>query len=63
MTPENLRVVLDWLDGKKTYLIAACAVLYVVGGDAGWWPVNDSVLTILGFGGLASLRKGIKSQP
>lgn len=47
------------LEGKKTYLLAAAAIVYLFGGSMGWWPVDERVLGILGFGGLASLRAGI----
>ncbi len=51
---------LKLLEGRKTYLIAALAFVYLFGGDQGWWAVNSSLLSMMGFGGLASLRAGIK---
>lgn len=55
--------ILDWLDGRKTYLVAVAAAIYLIGGDIGWWPQNDQVLTLLGFGGLAALRAGMSKRP
>lgn len=60
MTNENLKTLLAWLDGKKTLLVTAGAVLYVIGGNAGWWQVNESILTLFGAAGLGSLRSAIK---
>jgi len=51
-----------FLEGRKTYLIAIVAGVYLFGGDQGWWVVNESLLGILGFGGLATLRRGISSH-
>lgn len=48
----------QWLDGRKTYLIACVGALYVFGSTLGWWPLDERVMAILGFGGLAALRKG-----
>ena len=59
MTTEQLKVLLDWLDGRKTYLIAMVGVVYVFGSTVGWWPCDERVLGLLGFGGIAALRKGI----
>jgi hypothetical protein len=59
MTTEQIKVVLEWLDGRKTYLIALIGVLYVFGSTLGWWPCDERVLGLLGFGGLAALRKGV----
>lgn len=55
-----MQALLTFLEGKKTYVVAAIAVLYLFGGDQGWWKLNESILGILGFGGLAALRSGIK---
>ena len=62
MTNENLKTLLTWLDGKKTYIVAAGLVIYVVGGDAGLWPVNETVLALFGAAGLGSLRSAVKKQ-
>ncbi len=48
------------LDGKKTYLVAAIAILYVLGAHLGWWPFDDKILDALGFGGLITLRAGVR---
>src|SRR6266851_1774450 len=55
----NLRQLLD---GKKTYLVALAAILYVFGAHLGWWTYDDKILDALGFGGLITLRAGIKKS-
>jgi hypothetical protein len=60
---DNLRTLLTWLDGRKTYIVAAGLVAYVIGGDAGWWPVNESILALFGAAGLGSLRSALKKSP
>ena len=61
---NKVKEILDALKGKRTYILAAAAILYVFGGDQGWWRVSDAVLFLLGFGGMAALRAGIgNGQP
>lgn len=55
-----MKDLLAWLEGKRTYLLVAVACVYLFGGDQGWWQVSETVLGLLGFGGLAALRAGIK---
>lgn len=63
-TTSPVREVLDWLDGKKTHLVTAAAVLYLIGTNAGWWGFDERVLAIFGFSGLSALRSGVaKTQP
>lgn len=52
-------MLLDWFDGRKTYFVALIAVVYLIGADVGWWPLNETILALFGFGGLASLRAGL----
>lgn len=59
MTTEQIKLVLDWLDGRKTYLIATAGAVYLFGSTVGWWPCDDRLLGLLGFGGLAALRRGL----
>lgn len=56
---KTAKRLLDGLKGKRTYILAALAAIYVFGGDQGWWRVSDAVLYLLGFGGIAALRAGI----
>jgi hypothetical protein len=64
VTRETLLSLLNWLDGKKTYLLAAALVIYVIGSDAGWWPLNESVLALGGALSLGTLRSAVrKAQP
>lgn len=53
---------LDWLDGRKTYLLTALGALYVFGSTLGWWPCDERVLALLGFGGMAALRNSVPSS-
>ena len=55
-----MQPLLNLIEGKKTYIVAALAVIYLFGGDQGWWKMNESILGIFGFGGLASLRSAVK---
>src|SRR5713226_5291722 len=48
------------LDGKKTYLLALAAIVYLLGAHLGWWTLDDKILDALGFGGLITLRLGTK---
>jgi hypothetical protein len=50
----------QFLDGKKTYLVALAAIGYVLGAHLGWWTLDDKILDALGFGGLITLRAGVK---
>lgn len=63
MNTRSILKVLRWLEarlsGKKTYLVAALGILYIFGGDQGWWVVNPSLLAVLGFGGMATMRQGV----
>ena len=58
-----MQPVLTFLRGKKTYILVACA-LAVAGLDM-TGVIDDgsanTALTVLGFGGLATLRAGVTS--
>jgi len=51
-----------FLQGKKTYLIAAAAAVLLFGEMAGMWTVPVEVWGFLGVGGAASLRAGIEKE-
>lgn len=51
--------VVSLFEGKKTYLVTAAAAIYVFGSSLGWWPLDDRILALLGFGGIAALRQSI----
>ena len=55
-----MQQLLTLLEGKKTYVVAIIAAAYLFGGTLNWWPVDERIMGILGFGGLAALRSGIK---
>ncbi len=50
------------LAGKKTYLLALAAILYLLGAHLGWWPLDDKILDALGFGGLITLRAAVRKS-
>ena len=51
---------LDFLEGKKTYVVAVATVMYALGGwVAGYLEFNQIVPLILGALGLSGLRHGI----
>jgi hypothetical protein len=63
-----MQAVLDWLNGKKTYIVAILLAVFDIGVAVGWWPVDSavwqSVNAILAAFGLAFLRAGVaKSGP
>lgn len=60
--PYERRIVMEWISGKKTYILTGCGVIVV-----GLWmfgvietQVADYCLAALGFGSLAALRAGIR---
>lgn len=59
-TAKPMQQLLSLLEGKKTYIVALLAAGYIFGGTLNWWPVDERILTLLGFGGLASLRSAVK---
>jgi len=66
-TPAHFRhidmsQIIQLLEGRKTYIVSALAIIYLIGSDLGWWPRNNEVLAILGFGGLAALRAGVQKS-
>lgn len=52
---------LDWLKGKKTYIVAIASAVYGLGIQLGWWPHVVAVDTLLGSAGLAALRAGVNN--
>ena len=54
---------MNFLQGKKTYIIAIALVLYAVGGFVTGNLTGDQVVELLGLGGLgAALRLGMQSK-
>lgn len=58
-TIKVLRAVATYLEGKKTYLVAATAAIYLFGASMGWWPEEKRILEIFAVLGLASLRASV----
>ena len=61
--PADLESAKNFLQGKRTYLAALIAVLYLIGVWAGLWAFDEKVLALLGFGGLAALRSAMNQLP
>ena len=53
---------MDFLKGKKTYLVAAALALAVFALNVGWIDkgTHDNIIGLLTAAGLATLRAGIK---
>ena len=57
---------IEWLQGKKTYIIVLLASVFNIGVVFGWWTPDSQVWalinTILGFLGIGTIRAGIKGE-
>lgn len=57
---------IEWLQGKKTYIIVILAAVFNIGVVFGLWTVDSQVWafinSILVFLGLGTLRAGIASE-
>jgi hypothetical protein len=55
--------IIDWLSGKKTYILMILGFVFNLGIAAGWWAVESQVWQlvdlILGFLGLGTIRAAI----
>ena len=51
-----------YLKGQKTYIVAVLVALTVVAQQLGWIddPTSGAILGLLGAGGLATLRAGVR---
>lgn len=52
---------MNFLAGNRTYILAAIAIGYVIGGKAGYWPVDQEIVSSILAAGLAFLRAGVKA--
>lgn len=53
----------QWIDGKKTYIMVIATVCYALGGAvAGYVPVEQAIMLILGALGLGGLRHGVEKS-
>ena len=56
--------IIEWLQGKKAYIIMILGFVFNVGVLAGFWPVDSQmwalINSILGFLGLGTLRSAAK---
>ena len=55
--------MLEWLEGKKTYIVIALTALFNLGVTLGWWVEDNNIVvfinTILGAFGFGFLRAGV----
>jgi len=51
---------MNWLKGKKTYIIAGIAAILLFGQAVGGGHVPEEVWGMLGIGGAAAFRAGIE---
>lgn len=63
-----MQSILDWLSGKKTYVVAILLAVFDVGVTFGWWTFDNAVVqavnALLAAFGLGFLRAGVtKSGP
>jgi len=58
-----MQKILEFLNGKKTYITAALFAIFNFGQEVGWWAFDNQVWQIanyvLGALGLAFLRAGV----
>ena len=52
--------LLTLFSGKRTYIVVALGLLYVFGGDQGWWKVRTEITTAVTLAAIAFLRAGVK---
>lgn len=55
-----MKAVLDFLSGKKTYLISVGVLIYALGVHFGWWPHQPDIDLMFGGAGAITLRAAIK---
>ena len=58
-----MNAIMQWLDGKRTYITIILAAIFNIGVAAGWWtPENDlvnAINMIFASFGIGFLRKGV----
>lgn len=65
---DSMQAILDFLNGKKTYIVAILLAVFDVGVAFGWWTFDSAVIqavnALLAAFGLGFLRAGVtKSGP
>ncbi len=58
-----MKALLEYLDGKKTYVIAAITLALLFGSWQGWWKLPTEVYAALMAVGLMFLRRGVAKGP
>lgn len=57
-----MQKTIEFLKGKKTYIVAATAAALAFANAMGW-PVPEYVYVLLGACGIATVRASIANQP
>ena len=61
-----MNAIMQWLDGKRTYITIILAAIFNIGVAAGWWtPENDlvnAINMIFASFGIGFLRKGVSKS-
>lgn len=55
----NVHSVIDWLSGKKTYLVAFAAAIYACGIEQSWWQHQVWLDVLFGAMGVGTMRAAI----
>ena len=55
----NIKSIVQFLAGKKTYLLGIAGVIYSLGIARNWWPNDASVWGLLGSAGAMTLRAAV----
>jgi hypothetical protein len=42
-----MQTILEWLNGKKTYIVAICAALFQVAVSLGWLDINSDIVAAI----------------
>ena len=58
--------MLEWLEGKKTFIVAILFGVFNVGVAVGWWPLDSEIIiainSVLASFGFGFLRAGVNKS-
>jgi hypothetical protein len=57
-----MTALISYLQGSKTYMLAATAAVYVIGAKLELWPIDPEILILIATGLAATIRAGIKTS-
>lgn len=57
-----MKAVIEWLKGKKTYIVAVASAVYTLGIQFGWWQHSVAIDGVLGASAVAALRAGVTNS-